>query len=94
MISVNITIEYDSYVKGYYLFLVFNNGDIATSDREIIEYFNLPDNYWYDNLLKLNGFHSKYKEIYFRNEQDTINAKQWIIDNLDYFLILRKLGGE
>ena len=44
MISVKINIEYDSYVKGYYLFLIFNNGDITTSDKEIIKYFNLKVN--------------------------------------------------
>jgi hypothetical protein len=88
----NILIGHDSYC-GYYL-IINPSGEHPqiTADDMIIDYFNLPENYWFDNLAKFNSVLSEDDEIYFIKEEDCKKAKQWVEDNLDYFLILKKLG--
>jgi hypothetical protein len=66
------------------------------------QYFNMPQDYLKDNLLKYNGFILMKKVtffedtwdipiIYYRNTEDANLAKKWIKDNLDSFLIMKAL---
>jgi hypothetical protein len=65
---------------------------ILTFDKEIIKFFNIPEKYYFNTLL---GFNATYmeEELYFKNKEDAIKTKQWFEDNLDSFLIAKKLEG-
>lgn len=109
--DIDIFIKRDEQLN-YFLCMYINtksHSRFSAGSHGIVEYFNLPEQYLYDNFSKFNGFIIKKElyrssngncskiivdDIYFHTLQDIEKAKQWLINNLEYFLILKKLEGE
>lgn len=79
---------------GYFLRIHTSDESNLSSDEDIINYFNLPQKYWFDKLLSYTSAEMHSMGVYFIKKEDCEDVQQWVEDNLDYFLILRKLGGE
>jgi hypothetical protein len=77
-------------IRGNYIILKYK-GKEYTSDEEIETFLFTNSELYKRELVKLFRGEVFNKEVYFKKDDDAIEACEWLMDNLDRFLIMKKL---